>query len=141
VSEPVPRWRHRFDNYKRAFVQLSAAVDLANERELSDLEEEGVIQRFEYTWELAWKLLADVLENEGVVLDPKTPKAVLRAALTAKLIDDGETWMDALDARNRMSHTYDIEEFEAVVREIQERYFDLFASLHATGLEREASQP
>lgn len=137
VADATPRWRYRFDNYKRAFAQLEAAVELATERELTDLEEEGVIQRFEYTWELAWKLLADLLESEGVVLEPKTPKTVIRSALGAKLIDDGEAWMDALDARNLMSHTYDIEDFKKIALAIRERFFELFADLHSRVLARE----
>jgi nucleotidyltransferase substrate binding protein (TIGR01987 family) len=105
---------------------------------LSNLETEGVARRFGYTWKLAWKLLADLLESEGVTLEPKTPRNVLREAIAAKLIEDGDTWMDALDARNQMSHTYDIEEFEKVVREIQERFYDLFVALDVSIAQRAA---
>ena len=77
-----PRWQYRFDNYKRAFSLLRQAIELKGEKKLSDLEIEGIIQRFEYTWDLAWKTLKDYLEYEGVVLDKITPKAVLIAALT-----------------------------------------------------------
>jgi hypothetical protein len=68
-----PRWHYRFDNYKRAFDLLSQAVAIMDERPLSPLEKEGTIQRFEYTWELAWKLLKDYLEDQGIVLDKITP--------------------------------------------------------------------
>jgi nucleotidyltransferase substrate binding protein (TIGR01987 family) len=134
-----PRWLYRFNSYKRAFKLLSKAIDLADERELSDLEEEGVIQRFEYTWELAWKLIADILDDDGVTLETKTPKSVIRAAFAAKLIDNGDDWLDALDARNRMAHTYNEADFQEVVEEIRATYFGLFAALHQIALDREAA--
>jgi nucleotidyltransferase substrate binding protein (TIGR01987 family) len=134
-----PRWLYRLNSYKRAYKLLSQAIDLANERELSDLEEEGVIQRFEYTWELAWKLLADLLDEDGVTLETRTPKSVVRAAFAAKLIADGDAWMDALDARNKMAHTYNETDFEEVIEEIRETYFNLFTSLHQSALARAAT--
>jgi hypothetical protein len=59
------RWKQRFDNFSRAFANFSSGIQLANERKLSDLEEQGVIQSFEYTHELAWKVLKDYLEEQG----------------------------------------------------------------------------
>lgn len=132
-----PRWLYRFNSYKRAFKLLSKALDLAGERKLSDLEEEGVIQRFEYTWELAWKLIADLLADDGVSLETKTPKSVIRAAFAAKLIEDGDDWLDALDARNKMAHTYDEADFAKVIEEIRATYFALFSALHKIALDRE----
>jgi nucleotidyltransferase substrate binding protein (TIGR01987 family) len=76
---------------------------------------EGLIQRFEYTFELAWKTLKDYLEHSGIVLPQITPKAVLKAAFAAKLIEDGQIWMDMLSHRNLRSHTYDCEKFEEAV--------------------------
>jgi nucleotidyltransferase substrate binding protein (TIGR01987 family) len=135
-----PRWVYRFDNYQRAFALLREAGELAGARELSALEQEGVIQRFEYTWELAWKLLADLLAADGVDLETLTPRAVIRAAFAAKLIADGEAWMGALDARNKMSHTYNLREFETVIEEIRSSYLVLFEALHRLVLVR-ASKP
>ena len=130
-----PRWLYRFDNYKRAFGLLREAMETLEVRELTQLEKEGVIQRFEYTWELAWKLIKDYLEHEGIVLDKITPASVLRAALQAKVIDHGERWMQALDARNKMSHTYDFDVFEATIQEIQKTYLGLFDTLHVAMME------
>jgi nucleotidyltransferase substrate binding protein (TIGR01987 family) len=138
-STDKPRWLYRFNSYKRAFRLLSKAIDLADERELSDLEQEGVIQRFEYTWELAWKLIADILDDDGVTLETKTPKSVIRAAFAAKLIDNGDDWLDALDARNKMAHTYNETDFKEVVEEIRATYFGLFSALHQIALDREAA--
>lgn len=134
-NQEKPRWMYRFDNYKRAFVLLREAMEIMQERELTQLEKEGVIQRFEYTWELAWKLLKDCLDAEGVVLERITPAAVLRAAFEAKIISNGEGWMKALDARNKMSHTYNLKKFEEVIKDIQQHYINLFDDLHFKMLE------
>lgn len=134
-ADKKPRWIYRFDNYKRAFGLLREAIETMEERELTQLEKEGIIQRFEYTWELAWKVIKDYLEREGVVLDRITPASVIRAAFAAKVIKDGQTWMRALDARNKMSHVYNIKEFEDVIEEIRKHYLTLFDDLHFSMME------
>ena len=126
TTEP-PRWHYRFANYRRAFLLLREALD---EEELSQLEREGTIQRFEYTMELAWKVMKDYLEAQNVVLPQITPRAVIRAAFEAQLINDGEAWMDALDDRNKMSHTYNFERFEEVLKRVRGRYLAAMDELH-----------
>jgi nucleotidyltransferase substrate binding protein (TIGR01987 family) len=128
MTDPTPRWHYRFDNYRRAFNLLREAID--QESSLTQLEKEGVIQRFEYTMELAWKTLKDYLESEGVVFDQITPRAVIRRAFEAGIITQGETWQNALDARNRMSHTYNFESFEQVIADINTSYLAAFDELH-----------
>lgn len=125
-----PRWESRFDNFQRAFFLLREAIELSQERGLTQLEREGTIQRFEYCWELAWKTLKDFLEYQGVVLESVTPRAVIKAGYAAGVIMDGEIWMAALDARNKMSHTYNFKVFEEVVKGIENRYLALMDSLH-----------
>ena len=132
ATREKPRWQYRFDNYSRAFSLLREAVELQQERPLSDLEKEGVIQRFEYTWELAWKTIKDYLENEGVVLEKITPKAVIVAALEARIIIRQEDWMRALDDRNRMSHVYSKIVFAKIVNNIEQSYLSLFDQLYET---------
>lgn len=130
ATQEKPRWQYRFDNYGRAFSLLREAVELQQKRPLSDLEKEGVIQRFEYTWELAWKTIKDYLENEGVVLEKITPKAVIVAALEARIIVRKEDWMRALDDRNRMSHVYSKIVFAEIVNNIEQSYLSLFDQLY-----------
>jgi nucleotidyltransferase substrate binding protein (TIGR01987 family) len=130
MENETPRWVYRFDNYKRAFLLLREGIQAMQERELTHLEKEGMIQRFEYTWELAWKTLKDYLDFEGVVLDKVTPASVLRAAFEAKIIKNGDAWMSALDSRNKMSHTYDLKTFEKVIQDIKDHYLKLFDDLH-----------
>lgn len=126
TSAEPPRWQYRLENYGRAYLLLSEAIALSRQRPLSKLEQEGVVQRFEYIWELAWKLMKDYLSAAGVVLETITPAATIRAAFTAKIISHGDPWMRALDARNRMSHTYSEKAFARVVNDIRDEYLDLF---------------
>ena len=125
-----PRWRIRFENFSRAVERLGEAAAAMRLRPLSDLESEGVVHRFEYTWELAWKVVKDYLDAQGVAFATITPASVLRTALGAGLINDGDTWMKALEARNLMSHSYSRRAFERTVEEIRTSYLTMFEGLH-----------
>lgn len=118
------RWKQRFSNFSRALSLLREAMeeDLAS---LKQLEKEGIIQRFEYTFELAWKVLKDKMEFDGIVLDQISPKAVVRQAFAAKYINDPETWLKMIGDRNLMSHTYDFVKFEAVIQSIADSYLPM----------------
>ncbi len=124
------RWEQRFQNFDKAFLLLSGAFK-AGSANLSDLEKEGVIQRFEYSFELAWKTLKDYLETGGVIISPVTPRDVIKAGFAAKIIEDGQAWIDMLNHRNLLSHTYDFDVFDKAVREIENRYLPAIARLHA----------
>ncbi|RTZ99894.1 MAG: nucleotidyltransferase [Deltaproteobacteria bacterium] len=132
MMDNTPRWLYRFDNFQRAYVLLKEAMQQAAESGLNQLEKEGVIQRFEYGIELAWKTMKDYLEYQNIVLSQVTPRAVIREAFSAKLINDGQTWMDALDARNKMSHTYDMAQFERVIEDIGDQYLPAMEALYLT---------
>ncbi|OHD23260.1 MAG: nucleotidyltransferase [Spirochaetes bacterium GWB1_59_5] len=134
MTDQTPRWRYRFDNYRRAFSLLREALD--QEKPLTQLEKEGVIQRFECTMELAWKSMKDYLESENVVLDQLTPRTVIRRAFEAGIIKQGAVWQEALDARNRMSHTYNFEDFEQVIADLRARYVSAFDAWYEFLLER-----
>ena len=137
-SKEKPRWIYRFDNFKGAFILLREAVYTMQEREVTQLEKEGIIQRFEYTWELTWKVLKDYLEYKGVVLETITPAATIKAAIASNLIKNGEVWMDALDSRNKMSHTYDFKKFEQITLQIQKDYYPELESMYLEMLKFEA---
>jgi len=81
------RWQQRFKNFQRAFLLLREALEKEPET-LSQLEKEGIIQRFEYTFELAWKVLKDKMEFDGLEINQISPKAVVRQAYAAKYLDD-----------------------------------------------------
>lgn len=96
---------------------------------LEELEPEGVIQRFEYTFDLAWHTVKDRLEYDGITLATGTPRNVTGEAFQAPLIEDGETWTDMLTDRNLMSPTPDCAKFEAVIRTIHDRYLSILDPL------------
>ena len=135
-GERPARWQYRFRNFSRAFSLLREATE-TDPAHLNDLEREGLIQRFEYTFELAWKTLKDRLEYDGIQLPTVTPRNVIRAAFKARLIDDGDIWIDMLTDRNLMSHTYDSAVFETVAENVRSRYVRLFDDMYDRLLERE----
>lgn len=118
MSEEI-RWIYRFENFRRAFSLLNSALALDT---LSDLEREGMIQRFEYTFELAWKTIKDRLAYEGTRVESGNPRPVIRTAFQSGLIDDGQTWIDMLEHRNVMSHQYDEAAFLDVEENIRHNY-------------------
>lgn len=116
------RWQLRFDAYRRALKQLEAGITAYRERELSELERGGLVQAFEFTAELGWKLLADVLDAQGLNVSPRAPLPVVRAAFEAELIRDGDGWVDAVKLRNKLSHVYSEAVVLAAVPEIVNRF-------------------
>jgi nucleotidyltransferase substrate binding protein (TIGR01987 family) len=122
------RWVQRFSNFLKAFSQLKAAVHLALQRPLSTLEEQGLIQSFEYTHELAWKTLKDFLENRGLQ-DLYGSKDTTRAAFKAGLIEKGDTWMEMILSRNLTTHTYDETTAANISSAILNDYYTAFEAL------------
>lgn len=116
------RWKQRFSNYTKAFQSLTEAVDLSRERELSALEQQGLIQSFEFTHELAWKVLKDYLEYQGVA-DIVGSRDASRFAFQNALVQDGEVWMQMIAARNQTSHTYNLKIAQAVVESILTQFY------------------
>ncbi len=113
------RWKQRFSNLEKAFLQLKSAIDQFEK--LNDLSKEGLIQRFEYTYELSWKTLKDYLESKGE--QEKFQRDILRKAFNLEIIDNGELWLEMLEKRNLMSHTYDKATFKTVVNDIYTKYY------------------
>jgi nucleotidyltransferase substrate binding protein (TIGR01987 family) len=105
ASTPDIRWRQRLQNFRKAFAQLAAAAELAKQRKLSELEQQGLIQAFEFTHELAWNTLKDFLESRGAT-NLYGSKDATREAFRQGLIANGAEWMAMIQARNRSSHTY-----------------------------------
>ncbi len=130
MSSEKKRWQYRFDNFSRAYFLLREAAERDRAGELDQLAKEGMIQRFEFCMELAWKTMKDYLESQNIVFGQVTPRAVLKESIAGNLISDGESWMSALDARNKLSHTYDFKKFEAVIEEIHTRYLDCIGVLY-----------
>ena len=119
------RWKQRFANYRRAFLQLSDAVSLAAERSLTPLEQQGLIKAFEFTHELAWNVMKDYFEYQGNTAITGSRDAI-REAFRRGLVTDGETWMETIKSRNRSSHTYDENTAKQLIEIIGTRYITLF---------------
>lgn len=134
---PDVRWKQRFENYEKALRLLREA--LADVENLSDLEKEGTIQRFEFTVELAWKTLKDYLQHSGVVLAQSTPKNVVKQAFAAGIIRDGQLWVDMLDRRNSLSHAYDETLVDKAVHEMADRFLAALDELYAFFNEQSAT--
>jgi len=122
------RWVQRFDNYLKAFQTLVAAVELAGTRELSKLEQQGLIRGFEFTHELAWNVLKDYLENKGIV-GLIGSKDATRAGFKNGLIEQGEDWMKMIEARSLTSHTYNVEVARKIVDDVLRRFYPAFVSM------------
>ena len=129
TSGPDIRWKQRFQNFDRAFVLLRQALENGPEV-LNPLEKEGVVQRFEYCFELAWKTVKDFMEQSGFVFAAVTPRQVLKEAFAARILADGQVWIDMLDHRNLLSHPYNQVGFEQAVEAIHLRYLAGFDALH-----------
>jgi nucleotidyltransferase substrate binding protein (TIGR01987 family) len=122
------RWIQRLNHFIQALAQLKQAVELAQQRPLTQLEEQGLIQAFEYTYELGWNTLKDYLEAQGET-NLLGSRDVIRLAFKRGLIIDGETWMDMLKSRILTSHTYDQVLAKIVADAIVKRYFSEFTIL------------
>src|SRR6056297_2560917 len=125
------RWKQRFQNYQRALQTVTEAVDLAHQRPLTKLEQQGLIQGFEFTHNSAWNTLKDYLEDQGFI-NLIGSKNATRTAFANGLIKDGEAWMDMIKARNLTSHTYNLELAQQMIDDILKRFYPAFIALEQT---------
>ena len=121
------RWHQRLQNYSRAQERLRSAVAISQERKLNELEEQGVIQAFEFTHELAWNVMKDYFFDQGNSSITGSKDAT-REAFQKGLILDGDAWMDMIRSRNLSSHTYNEEVATEIVKKVTGTYFQLFDS-------------
>jgi nucleotidyltransferase substrate binding protein (TIGR01987 family) len=119
------RWQQRFNNFNRAMQKLTDAVTLSQERALSELEQQGLIQGFEFVHELAWNVLKDFLEYDGIQ-DLIGSRSTVRAAFKHGILADGEVWMAMIESRNLSSHTYNVSTAKTLVTDILTRYYPAF---------------
>ncbi|HPT15572.1 MAG TPA: nucleotidyltransferase substrate binding protein [Bacteroidales bacterium] len=119
------RWKQRFSNFGKSYLLLEKAVVKS---ELNEIEKAGIVQVFEMTFELAWKTLKDYLVQNNV--DVRFPRDVIKESFRYELITDGETWMDMLEKRNLLSHTYDEATVELVLMLIRGKYFSAISQVY-----------
>lgn len=121
------RWKLRFANFEKAFLFLKKAVQ---EETYDELQKAGLIKSFEFTFELAWKTLKDYLEAMGV--EVKFPREVIQNAFSTDLIENGHIWIEMLDKRNELTHTYDEEQSNRAISLIQNVYFSPIEQVYHT---------
>jgi nucleotidyltransferase substrate binding protein (TIGR01987 family) len=127
ASKEDVRWQQRFANYRKALAQLEKFI---LKGELSELEEQGLIKAFEYTYELAWNTMKDYLDYQGI-LDVAGSRDTIREAFKINLISNGEEWMDMLVSRNLTSHSYNEDTADQIASAVVNTYFNLFKTLEA----------
>jgi len=120
------RWIQRFNHYTKALGQLKKFIQKGK---LNELEEQGLIQAFEYTYELVWNTLKDYFESQGET-EIHGSRDAFRLAFQRNLIEDGETWMDMVRSRTLTSHTYNEEIAKLISTAVSQQYFQQFVKLH-----------
>ena len=122
------RWQQRLNNYEKALSQLTDAVEFSRQRELSDLEKQGLIQTFKFTHELAWNTLKNFLEYKGQS-GIYGSRDTTRKAFELELIEDGDSWMQMIQNRNRSSHSYNQKVMQEIIEVILAAYHQQFLRL------------
>ncbi|MBL4953475.1 nucleotidyltransferase substrate binding protein [Neobacillus sp. YIM B02564] len=124
------RWKQRFENFEKSFKLL----EKYSQQEIqTELERAGIIQFFEMTFELAWKVLKDYLEAQGY--EVKSPRDTIKLAFQIGLLEDGHVWIDALSSRNLTSHTYDEAVAEKLIGDIRKLYYPALKAIYQKLLE------
>ncbi|CAM2077847.1 MAG: nucleotidyltransferase substrate binding protein [uncultured Clostridium sp.] len=119
------RWKQRFENFDKSYKLLKK---YSNVPIVTELEKAGIIQFFEMTFELGWKVLKDYLEAEGYIV--KSPRETIKQAFQVGIIENGHVWIDALSNRNLTTHTYDEELANKMTQEIIKLYLPELEKMH-----------
>lgn len=133
------RWKQRFSNYRKALGRLNEGVALSQQRPLSQLEKQGLIQGFEFTFELGWNVLRDFLRAQGTK-EIFGSRDTIREAFNAGLIEDGDAWMEMLKDRNLTSHTYNEDVAEKISANIIRLHYSKLDKLRIR-MQEWAAQP
>lgn len=112
------RWKQRFQNFEKAFLFFKAAIE---KPDYTPIEVGGLVQAFEFTFELGWKTIKDFLYEQG--LSTSYPREVIKEGFQTKIIEDGHTWLQMLEKRNEFSHTYNETVAKEAVEFIKHKYY------------------
>lgn len=123
------RWKQRFENFEKAYVKFLKVLELHKKDVNDEVYKMALIQSFEFTYELSWNLLKDYLVESGIVLTEKTPRSAIKEAYGAKIIEDGQLWMDIIKTRNILSHNYSESESEEAIQKITDIYYLEFSRI------------
>jgi nucleotidyltransferase substrate binding protein (TIGR01987 family) len=112
------RWKQRFQNFEKAFLFFETTVD---KESYTPIEIGGLVQAFEFTFELGWKTIKDYLYEQG--LNTSYPREAIKEGFQTQIIEDGHTWLHMLEKRNELSHTYNASVAEQAVEIIKHQYY------------------
>ncbi len=124
MNDKSVRWKQRYQNWKKAFLQFEKNLQIISP---NDAEKQGIIKSYEYTFELSWKTLKDYLESIGITA--LSPRDVIKQSFHMQIITDGDTWIDMLNQRNLMAHTYNEELAQKALQLIKEHYYLVIKTL------------
>ena len=130
MENNIPRWEQKLQSYHKALNRVAEVVNVMDKRQLNDFEADGLIQRFEFTFELAWKLMKSYAEFQGTDKEIMGSRDAIRWAFENKIINDSGIWMEMVKRRNDTSHTYDEETAAEVVIRIKDSYYQAFMALY-----------
>lgn len=123
------RWHQRLQNFGAALDEMTADMKILSQRKLTRIEEKGLIQSFEFTYEMAWNTIKDFFEYEGEV-DIVGSRGAFRHAFKRGLIEHGQIWMDMIESRIQTVHTYNKETADKILQEIICHYYPEFVALY-----------
>jgi nucleotidyltransferase substrate binding protein (TIGR01987 family) len=126
----LPRWEQKLNSYRKALSRLAEVVNVSKVRQLNDFEADGLIQRFEFTFELAWKLMKSYADYQGTDKEIMGSRDAIRWAFENRLISDSDVWMEMIKRRNDTSHTYDEDTAADVVERVKDAYCIAFVSFY-----------
>lgn len=127
MAQKDVRWIQRFNNFEKALNQLTKFIEKGK---LNEMERQGLIQAFEYTYELAWNSIKDYFESQGEV-NIIGSRDAFRLAFKRGLVENGDVWMEMINSRIATSHTYNEDVAEQIAKDTETKYFGEFVKLHA----------
>ena len=127
MSQADIRWIQRLNHFSKALTQLTKFIEKGD---LNELEQQGLIQAFEYTYELAWNAVKDYFEAQGET-EIHGSRDAFRLAFRRGLIEDGQVWMDMIKSRTLTAHTYNQDVAEEIAEDITTRYYSEFVALRS----------
>ena len=119
----------RFEERRKEFSNAVQRLREALEEKENDIIIDGVLHRFEFTFELAWKTMKDYLEYVGVIDKTGSPREIIKSAFEYGMLEDGDSWIKMMLARNSLSHLYDEAKSREVYQDIKSIYFKLLQEL------------
>lgn len=135
MSEQDIRWKQRFENFEKAFLFFESAVE---KESYTPIEIGGLVQAFEFTFELGWKTVKDYLEEQGI--DTRFPREAIKEGFNTQIVEDGHSWLHMLEKRNELSHTYNESVAKNAVDIIKNRYYPAIRQVYHYFKERKYGQ-